>query len=75
MMRLLSLAAAKGEIKKIELNISIEVAGYLQNNNRASITRLEDESDKKIIVNADPVCTADGYSITCYNDRESVVKF
>ena len=75
MMRLLSLAAAKDEIKKIELNISIEVAGFLQNNNRASLSRLEDEADKRIIVNADPGCSGDSYSITCYNERESVVKF
>lgn len=75
MMRLISLSTAREEVKKIELNVSVEVAGFLQNNNRASISRLEEESGKQVIIHADPGCTGDSSSVTCYNERGTVIKF
>ena len=75
MMRLTSLAAARQEVKKIELNVSIEVAGFLQNNNRAAIARLEEEAGKQVVIHADPACTGDNSTVTCYNERGTAVKF
>lgn len=74
-MRLISLATARDEVKKIELNVSVEVAGFLQNNNRALIARIEEESQKQVIINADPACTGDSSSLTCYNDRGTAIQF
>jgi len=74
-MRLLFLAAARDDIKRIELSVSLEVEGFLQNQKRAIITQLEAERDKQVIINADPNCVGGSYDITCYNERGSAVKF
>ena len=74
-MRLLFLAAARDDIKRIELSVSPEVEGFLQNQKRAVIMQLEAECDKQVIINADPNCVGGSYDITCYNERGSAVKF
>lgn len=74
-MRLLFLAAARDDIRRIELSVSPEVGGFLQNQKRAVITQLEAESDKQVIINADPNCAGGTYNILCYNKRGSAVKF
>ena len=75
MMRLLNLAAARKEIKQIELSVSPEVAGFLQNRKRTLISRLEGESEKTVVINADSNRIGENYDIICYNERGSVVKF
>ncbi len=74
-MRLLFLAAARDDIRRIELSVSPEVGGFLQNQKRAVITQLEAERDKQVIINADPNCAGGTYNILCYNKRGSAVKF
>ena len=74
-MRLLFLAGARGDIRRIELNVSPEVEGFLQNQKRGIISELEAESNKRVIINADPNCAAGNYNITCYNERGSIVRF
>jgi Ribonuclease G/E len=71
----LFLAAARDDIKRIELSVSPEVEGFLQNQKRAVIRQLEAECDKHVIINAAPNCVGGNYSITCYNERGSAVKF
>ncbi len=73
--RLLYLAASRKDIKKIELFVSPEVSGFLQNQKRAVIANLEDESAKQVIINPDQNRTGEKYEIICYNERQSVVKF
>ncbi|MHC4708117.1 MAG: ribonuclease E/G, partial [Planctomycetota bacterium] len=74
-MRLLFLAGARGDICRIELNVSPEVEGFLQNQKRGIISELEAESNKRVIINADPNCAAGNYNITCYNELGSIVRF
>jgi ribonuclease E len=75
MMRLLNLASARKGIKQIELTVSPEVAGFLQNRKRSLISRLEDDAEKTVVINADPNRIGENYEIVCYNERGSVVKF
>lgn len=73
--RLLYLAAAKKNIAKVELFVSPEVAGFLQNQKRATIARIETESEKQIVINADQNCVGENYNIVGYDERQSMVKF
>jgi ribonuclease E len=74
MLRLLQLSASKEQIKRIELFVSPEVAGYLQNEKRPAISRIEQQSDKKIVIHATANFTGEKYDLLCYNDRGAVVK-
>jgi ribonuclease E len=73
--RLLCLAAANKNTRKIELSVSPEVAGFLQNEKRATIAELEADSQKQITINADANRVGETYEMICYNERGSVVKF
>ena len=72
--RLLNLSASKSQIKRIELFVSPEVAGYLQNEKRAAITQIEQFSGKRVIVHSEPNYVGEKHLLTCYNERGSVVK-
>ena len=72
--RLLNLSASKDQIKRIELFVSPEVADYLQNEKRASITQIEQASDKRVIIHSSPNYTGEKHELVCYNVRGSVVK-
>ena len=74
-MRRLYLAVAKNNIAKIELDVSPDVASFLQNQKRASISRLEVDSGKEVIINADPAYAGERFDVNCYNERGSAVKF
>jgi ribonuclease E len=74
MLRLLRLSASKEQIKRIELFVSPEVAEYLQNEKRSAISRIEQQSDKKIVIHSAVNFTGEKYEILCYNDRGAVVK-
>ncbi len=73
--RLLYLAGARSEIRKIEIAVSPEVANFLQNQKRTTIAKLEDESGCQITVNADQNCIGENSQINCYDQRGSTVKF
>lgn len=75
MIRLLNLAGAKNSIKEVVLTVSPEVAGFLQNQKRTAIARLESEAEKRIVINSDQNRVGEDYDLTCYDDRGSVVKF
>ena len=75
LIRLLYLATSRNDIKRMELNVSSEVAGFLQNQKRAVIARLETELGKEVIINTDQNIIGEKYNISCYNARGSVVKF
>lgn len=72
--RLLNLSAAKDQIKRIELFVSPEVAGYLQNEKRTAITQIEQFNNKRVIIQAMPNYTDEKHDLVCYNERGSVVK-
>ncbi len=72
--RLLNLSASKSQIKRIELFASAEVTDYLQNEKRAAITQIEQQSDKCVIIHSSPNYTGEKHELVCYNERGSVVK-
>jgi len=72
--RLLNLSASKKQIKRIELSVSPEVADYLHNEKRASVSQIEHLSDKRIIIHSVPDYSGERHDLVCYNERGSVVK-
>lgn len=73
-MRLLFLAGTRADVSRIELSVSPEVGGFLQNQKRAVISEIETESGKRVIINADPNCAGGNYNIACYNEAGSMVR-
>jgi len=74
MMRKLHLATAKKDIKRIEMNVSPELADYLLNKKRAVISQLEMKSEKEVTISSEPKFISSQSLLTCYNSRGSVVK-
>ena len=72
--RMLNLSVSKDQIKRIELFVSPEVGGYLQNEKRTAIAQIEQFSNKRVIVHTEPDYTGEKHNLVCYNDRGSVVK-
>jgi len=72
--RTLNLSAAKSQIKRIELFVSPEVAGYLQNEKRATIAQIEQLNDKRVIIHSEPNYVGEKHLLTCYNEHGRVVK-
>ncbi len=74
LIRLLNLSASKEQIKRIELFVSPEVVDYLQNEKRTAITKIEQFSDKRVIIHSDMNYSGEKHKLVCYNERGSVVK-
>jgi len=72
--RMLNLSASKDHIKRIELFVSPEVGGYLQNERRAAIAHIEQLNDKRVIIHSESTYTGERHNLVCYNERGSVVK-
>lgn len=72
--RLLNLSVSNDQIKRIELFVSQEVADYLQNTKRATITQIEQFSNKSITIHSSSNYTGGKHDLVCYNDRGSVIK-
>ncbi|MBN2181708.1 MAG: Rne/Rng family ribonuclease [Sedimentisphaerales bacterium] len=72
--RLLILSSSKEQIKRIELSVSPEVAGYLQNLKRATIAHIEQNSGKNVVIHSSPDYTGEKHDLVCYNERGGIVK-
>lgn len=73
--RMITVAAARKEIKKIDIFAAPEIAEFLQNHRRFVIARIETEEEKQVIIKADHTCLDKKSRIVCYDERQSVVKF
>ncbi len=71
--RKLNLFASDDKIKRVELNVSPEVADYLQNEKRTAIAQIEQASDKRVIIHAAADRTGENHDLLCYNDRGGTV--
>ncbi len=69
----MNLAAAREDIKRVEMFVSPEVADYLQNEKRAAITHIEQVSEKRFVIHSNPNYTGEKHDVVCYNERGSVV--
>ncbi len=74
MIRLVSLAASRDHIRRIELTVSQEVGDYLQNEKRTTIAQIEQATEKRVIVHSSPDYSGEQRALLCYNDRGSEVK-
>jgi ribonuclease E len=72
--RILNVAAARNDIRRIELSVSPLAADFLLNRRRAVISRIEADTQKQIIIRPDETCPAEQNRITCFDDREGIVK-
>jgi len=72
--RLVNLAAAKADAKRIELFVSPEVADYLQNEKRTVIAHIEQTNDKRIVIHSSPKHSGEKHELICYDDRANIVK-
>ena len=72
--RLLNLATSKEQIKRIELFVSPEVAGYLQNEKRVTISQIEQLSNKRVVIHSSTEHTGEKYTLICYDERSNVIK-
>jgi len=74
MIRLISLAASRDHIRRIELTVSQEVGDYLQNEKRTTIAQIEQATEKRVIIHSSPDYSGEQRMLLCYNDRGSEVK-
>ncbi len=72
--RTLNMAAARSEVRRIELSVPPNVADFLLNRRRAVIARIETDEKKQIVIRPDETCPAEQYNIICFDDREGIVK-
>ena len=72
--RLLNLSASRDQVKRIELYVSPEVADFLQNVKRASITQIEQISGKRIVIHSAPDHAGERHEIVGYNQAGNIVK-
>lgn len=68
-MRVVKLAAHRDDVSKVTVTVASEVAFQILNSKRTSITAIENETEKQIIIKGDPAFTSD--QIDCvYEDRQ-----
>jgi len=72
--RMLNYSASHEQVTRIELFVSPEVADYLQNDKRATITNIEQLNRKFVSIHASANYTGEKYNLVCYNERGSVIK-
>ncbi len=73
--RLLNLASAHKDIRRIELMVPPDVASFLQNEKRSAVTQIEQKTNKRVVINSEPAYAGGKHSMICYDGRGSVVKF
>lgn len=72
--RMLQTAVSRDNIRRIELTVLAEVAEYLQNQKRATLSRLETEHEKQIYIHATHKPNGQGRKMVCYDERGSEVQ-
>ena len=73
--RLLKSAVKRQEVRRVELTVLPEVAEYLQNQKRATLSRLETEHEKQIFIRASYMQNGHTRSLICFDERGSEVRF
>ncbi len=72
-MRNLQVACTNEEVANIEIFVSPSVAHHLANTQRQHIAQLEKQTEKNIVITANPDLTGNDVNITCTNLRGSPV--
>src|SRR5205085_5491649 len=72
-MRRLAIAANDLKVARVELAVCPDVAFYLLNKKRSSLTRVENETKKKISVRSDPALGLDEQRLELYDARDGLV--
>lgn len=74
-MRMLQLAAHRGNVNRISVKVHEEVANYLLNRKRKEITRLEEGSNIQITVGPVQGVSPESLEISCYDNNNNELKF
>lgn len=72
--RLLQYAISTEDVQRVELFVSPEVADFLQNDKRISVSQLEQVKGKKIKIHSCANYTGEKHELVCYNERGTEVK-
>ena len=72
-MRSIQSLVTRGDLVSITVELSPEVASYLQNRKRSFLAQLEQTHDKHIVVRANPAFTNDQFQFTAQDTRGSSV--
>lgn len=68
-MRVAKLAAHRDDVSKVTVTVASDVAFQILNTKRASISAIENETEKQIIITGDPAFTADQIDCVCEDQR------
>src|SRR5215467_10999205 len=74
-MRLLQLAAHRGNVHRMQIRVHDEVANYLQNRKRREITRLEEAGDLQVTITGAAGVSPELLEFICYDNNNNEVKF
>ena len=72
--RLLALAANRGEIKRVQITVAADVATYLNNKKRSEIIRIEDEAGLTVQVRHEDDVPAEHLQIECHDSANREVR-
>lgn len=73
-LRKIELAVSKKNVFRTEIAVSQELANYILNEKRSKLIDLEQNSGKKITIKSDNLLIGEKYIITCFDDREGIIK-
>src|SRR5438105_15076293 len=72
-MRKLAMAAHHEKVARIELSVCPDVSFYLQNKKRSTLARIENESQKRIVVRPDVSLGLDEMKFDLYDARDGLI--
>jgi ribonuclease E len=74
-MRMLLLAAHRGNVRRIQVRVQDDVAAYLSNRKRKEIARLEEATGTQILVASAHGAAPESLEFLCYDNNNNEVKF
>ncbi len=72
-MRRLAIAIHDERVQRVEIAVCADVAYYLQNRKRGAIAKLEESTNKRVIIKVEPQLALDEVRFDLYDQREGLV--
>ncbi len=74
LIRKINAAASKPSVDKIVVMVSVSICNFLLNEKREQIIEIEEKTGRKINVVGKPELFGEAHEISCYDERDSVIK-
>jgi len=74
-MRIVQLAAHRQDVRKITITVSTAVAHLILNRKRASLSTIERETEKTVVIRGDNSVSSDDVSFVCEDANGQILKF